>query len=221
MSNKFINKIVEKLRTNFFPTSFDREYKRWILDGGDEKRYLYDLDVNSVVIDLGGYKGQWASDIYSKYKCKVMIFEPVKSYAENIKKRFSSNEDIKVYDLALGRDNRVEEIYLVDDRSSTSTSLSKALCKENIFFVNLIDFFLKHKIEKVDLLKINIEGGEYEVLPILLETGIVKNIRNIQIQFHNFVPNSEKMMISIKEALSKTHRLTYEYKFIWENWELK
>ena len=41
----------------------------------------------------------------------------------------------------------------------------------------------------------------------------------LQIQFHNFIPNAEKLREDIREDFSKTHHLTYDYYFIWENWE--
>ena len=60
----------------------------WFRDCGDQtKRLDYDLDENSVVFDLGGYEGQWASDIFSRYCCTVYVFEPVKPYYDFIKSK--------------------------------------------------------------------------------------------------------------------------------------
>jgi len=70
-------------------------------------------------------------------------------------------------------------------------------------------------------MKINIEGSEYDLLEHLLETNYVKIIKNIQVQFHDFVPNAEKRMKRIQEKLQKTHYLTYQYPFVWENWRIK
>ena len=78
----------------------------------------------------------------------------------------------------------------------------------------------KHNIKKIDLITINIEGSEYDLLEHLIETGFVKNIGNIQIQFHNFVPNATERMHSIQNNLAKTHKLTYQSEFVWENWQL-
>jgi hypothetical protein len=55
----------------------------------------------------------------------------------------------------------------------------------------------------------------------LIETEWIKKIKNIQIQFHDFVPHAEKHMKAIQEQLKKTHFLTYQYPWVWENWELK
>ena len=80
-------------------------------------------------------------------------------------------------------------------------------------------FFREHQIQHVDLMKINIEGGEYDVLERMIETGLVQDVRNIQVQFHDFVPQAKSRMNEIQDKLKSTHFLTYQYEFVWENWE--
>ena len=38
--------------------------------------------------------------------------------------------------------------------------------------------------DHVDLIKINIEGGEYELLEAILDNNLAKAFDNLQIQFH-------------------------------------
>jgi hypothetical protein len=73
-------------------------------------------------------------------------------------------------------------------------------------------------VEKIDLIKINIEGGEYELLSRLIETGLIDKINNIQVQFHEVTSTSLSEMHIIQQSLSKTHKPTYQYEFVWENW---
>jgi hypothetical protein len=70
-------------------------------------------------------------------------------------------------------------------------------------------------------MKINIEGGEYELLDRMLETGLVERVTAFQIQFHYFVEDAETRMASAQQRLSRTHSPTWQYRFIWENWEKK
>ena len=73
----------------------------------------------------------------------------------------------------------------------------------------------------VDLMKVNIEGGEYELLEHLIAKGLVPRIRNIQVQFHeDVIPRAARRMERIQSSLAKTHHLTWQERFIWENWEL-
>ena len=72
------------------------------------------------------------------------------------------------------------------------------------------------------MIKINIEGGEYEVLEALLESGMISIFKNLQIQFHDFIiDNASERMENIQVQLAKTHKITYQYKFVWENWVIK
>ena len=53
-----IKRIIAELRKRYFPTSYDRMVSRWYEDGGNERfRFDYDLEQNSLVVDLGGYAG--------------------------------------------------------------------------------------------------------------------------------------------------------------------
>jgi FkbM family methyltransferase len=187
-------------------------------NGDKTLRVNYDLNKDSVVFDIGGYEGQWSYDIFSKYGCNIHIFEPVPSFAENIKKIFSDNKKIQVYPFGLSDRNSNEKIYLNKNKSSL---FKKEGNTTEIKLVKFSDFFLQNNIDFIDLMKINTEGGEYDLLEELIRTDLVKKLKNIQIQFHNFVPDAKERMEKIQSELEKTHRLTYQFKFVWENWILK
>lgn len=190
----------------------------WKQVQGDETyRIDYNLNEDSIVFDLGGYKGDWTSDIYSRYCCHIHVFEPVKFFADNIEKRFAKNRKIAVYYFGLSEESREDSIY-VDN--SSSTIFKKAAHNQKISLVKFTDFTEKAHISFVDLVKINIEGAEYDLLDHLIITNYISRINNLQIQFHDFFDDSEKRMRTIQEKLGKTHRLTYQFPFIWENWEL-
>ena len=206
--NRLISRIKQKIRV----------YPYFKMNGDKTLRINYDLNKDSIVFDIGGYEGQWAHDIFSKYQCNIHIFEPVPVFADNIKKRFVDNKKITVHQFGLSKDNSNEKIYLNKDGSSLFRK--KGDMKE-IKLLKITDFFLENKIESVDLMKINIEGGEYDLLEELIKTNLIKEIKNIQIQFHDFVPNAKQRMKKIQKSLGKTHRLTYQFKFVWENWLIK
>jgi hypothetical protein len=70
----------------------------------------------------------------------------------------------------------------------------------------------------IELIKINIEGGKYGLLGRMLETGLVARCRDIQVQFHPWIERAAERREELQQRLSATHRLTYEYPSIWENW---
>ena len=193
--------------------------KKWRKDGGDEiLRLEYDLDATSIVLDVGGFQGQWASDLYSKYNSKIYIFEPVSAFYEKINNRFSKNLNIQAYDFGLSGATRRELISLTGDASSV---FKKSAESEEITLTSISEWIKNEKIDRIDLIKLNIEGGEYELLEHIINTGLIDKIDEIQVQFHPIEDKSEDRMFDIQNALSVTHEPTYQYKFIWENWKMK
>lgn len=217
--NSILKKVAHRLRTRLMPTAQEKEVKRWNTDGGDERfRYDFDLCSDSLVFDLGGYKGQWASDIYARYNCRILVFEPAVSFANKIKARFSKNKSIEVFPVALGASKREEFIAMGEDGSSV---FGKADIKEAVQFEDVNSFFEQHKIATVDLMKINIEGGEYELLTRLIDTGLIIRVKQIQVQFHDISKQAEIDMHNLRKKLSLTHNCTFNYPFVWENWIAK
>ena len=188
------------------------------VDGDKTHRINYDLNQDAVVIDLGGYEGHWAADIFCKYDCYIHIFEPVEEFAQNIKERFEKNKKVSVYTYGLSNTNKNQKLNISADRSSAYEPGEKSV---NIKLKKIDDFIKEHNIEHVDLVKINIEGGEYDLLEHLVSNKQILVFENVQVQFHDFVPNSLARMHAIQNELSKTHNLTYQYEFVWENWKRK
>ena len=213
------NKIVKNLRL-FFP---DKQTKRgipWRKANGDLTHRLNyeELTPDSIVVDLGGYQGQWASDIYSKYQCKVFVFEPIDRFFNFITNRFKANRNIVVSRVALGNADKEEIIY---EKADGSSVVRKGGIPATIEFRKFDSMMKELNIQQIDLLKINIEGGEYDLLDYIIATGWAHKINNIQVQFHDYFAEAKQRMEKIQDALSATHYTTYQVEFIWENWKKK
>lgn len=226
---RFLSNIILKagsfcfyISKRLYPPSQTIRQKRvipWFEIQGDKTLRLdYDLNENSLVFDVGGYEGQWASDIFSKYCCFIHVFEPVEEFARNIEKRVCKNKKIVVHRCGLSNKNETVKITLDKDGSST---FKTGVNTEDVVLVKAIDFMQENNIQKIDLMKINIEGGEYDLLEHLMDIEFIKNIKNIQVQFHDIFPDAEQRMTRVQEKLEKTHYLTYNYPFVWENWRKK
>jgi FkbM family methyltransferase len=213
-----LERIIWRWKTRRQRREYRQTVQRWYADGGDERfRFDYDLDRSSLVLDLGGFEGQWASDIYARFRCRVLVFETVPTFAARIAERFRRNDDIEVHDCGLGATTRSETMHL--HGAGTSAYRRDAATVETRI-VDVAAWFAEHEIESVQLMKINIEGGEFEVLERLLETGLVARIENLQVQFHFIGPESPARMRAIQQSLAATHAPTYQYPFVWENWAL-
>jgi len=210
-----LKRIIRKIRRLISPTVQDR----WRAAKGDQTlRLNYPLTPESLVLDFGGFEGQWAASIHDLYKCRIVIFEPVAEFAEKIRQRFAGNPAIEVCDYALGKGDRQEKIFLSDDGSST---FSAGDAFETIEIKDAADWLKERGSPEISLVKINIEGGEYELLERLDEAGFLNVIHHYQIQFHGNAPDATARMESIQRSLARTHNLMWQYYRVWEGWSLK
>lgn len=198
----------------------ESEFVRWIQDRGDETHRLnYNLNKNSIVVDAGGYIGQWAYDINSIYESNVYVLEPLSNLYKSICSRFTNNPKVVCYNFAIGSSNCEMEISV--DTDSSSLYNTEADNKEVIKCIDVKDFLNDNSIQFIDLFKINIEGGEYDLLERIIELNLINKVKDFQIQFHRFIPECAERRERIQQTLSQTHNLTWNYDWIWENWSLK
>jgi FkbM family methyltransferase len=194
------------------------DVQQWFADDGDNThRFNYVLTPDSVVFDVGGYKGDFTQGIVDRFHCNVFCFEPVKEFFDQISKRFQSTPKVFVYNCAILDSKRIGAIYINKDESNMYLKEGK---RQSIVVIPFWEAMGIAKVKQVDLLKINIEGGEYPLLAAMLLSKQVEKCRNIQVQFHK-VPEYQEQYDTIAGELSKTHHLTYRYPFVWENWERK
>jgi FkbM family methyltransferase len=183
-------------------------------DGDGMLRLDYDLGRDSIVVDVGGYRGQWASDIVAMYGCRVHVFEPVAQLAAAIERRFQRQPLVTLHPVGLAAEDGVATMWLAGDASSHERNGGQDVAQAPLWGVERVFADLG----AVDLMKVNIEGGEYDLLAKLIDTGLIGRVRDLQVQFHDFVPDAQRRMERLRERLAATHEPTFQYDFVWENW---
>jgi FkbM family methyltransferase len=198
-------------------TRYSIAMTKWLLDKGDfTLRVDYPLHQNSVVLDIGGYAGIWAQKIKDRYNCYMYIFEPNPKSYKILEEKFQHEPRISIYPFGLADKNKTALLGMDDMGSSIYPGKNiETVAIELKDIKQVVD---ELDIKEIDLIKINIEGGEYDLMQRMLESGVVKKCKDIQIQFHNFYPRASFLRRKIRHSLSHTHYLTYDYPFVWENW---
>jgi FkbM family methyltransferase len=218
---KVLNRFITAFKIYVLRDEFELEYRRWIDDEGDDKlRFEYpNLNENSIVFDVGGYVGDFAERIHEKYGCYVFLFEPHPAFYETCLKRFTENEKIIPLNYGLGNKEGIFDLSDSVDGSSFSKHQHEEKdfikCRSAEFFSVLEELDISH----IDLMKINIEGGEYQLLQHILQNDKATLVSEYQTQFHKLNNDSKALRTNIQEQLSKSHKLTWHYYFIWENWK--
>lgn len=209
----------DKAAEECYGIPLSRRVKFWYeLCPNEEVKYDFNLNQDSVVFDVGGYEGDWAEKIHSKYGSNLHIFEPVPDFITKIIDKFTGEPKITINNCGLAGSTRKENISFEADSSS--------VCKENenrilIKLKDVNEYIKENNIEEIDLMKINIEGGEYELLEYMIENNLIKKVKNLLVQFHHFVPNAKERMFSIYKKLELSHEQTFQVEFVWETWKRK
>ena len=76
-------------------------------------------------------------------------------------------------------------------------------------------------IDRLDLVKINIEGGEFELLDRLHATGWLARTETLIVQFHEFAPDAYRARRRNRRQLAETHGCTWSYPWVYERWDRK
>jgi FkbM family methyltransferase len=222
----FLKKVKKFYKIHIIKNDHAITLAKWFKDEGDKNHRLkYPLTSESIVFDLGGYKGDFAANIYDKYNCYVYIFEPVKKYYLYCENRFQKNKKIKCFNYGLSNENGSFLISLDDDRSSLIKNNISEPClpalQEKVLIKSFSEELKILEVEHIDLLKINIEGSEFILLQDIITKRLIAKIEHLQVQFHTFYPNSKKLRDEIREKLSETHEQEWNYPFVWESWKKK
>jgi len=136
-----------------------------------------------VVFDIGGNVGFFSYYAICKGADKVYCFEPSKEAMDTIKQNFNF-PNLILEESAVTSTNGTVEFYLNEESSIQSglynTKGNKTICKS----VNLNDYITQNNIEKIDYLKIDCEGSEYDVVESLSDEYLSNHISNMCIEYH-------------------------------------
>ena len=110
------------------------------------------------------------------------------------------------------------DIFVHGDASSVFGSGTLVV---RVLLVDAAEFFNEHGVQSIKLMKVNIEGGEYDLLERLISTGEIRKVQNLQVQFHASEPGHGQRVKRIRKLLSATHELQWQYPMVWESWARK
>lgn len=183
------------------------------------KRITYPLDETSLVLDVGGLRGEWSQRIYARYSCNINIFEPHPMLAYQAMENFRYNGNVFVREFGLSDEDGSFSLYGDDIYASLYSKDQSS--KHEVVIRKASDVFKEDYTGRtIDLLKLNIEGSEYKVLPDLIQNWNMETIKHIQIQFHNTIPGYAEKRRAIQKDLMKTHTQQWCYDYLYESWSL-
>lgn len=143
------------------------------------------LNAESIVIDLGGHKGEFSSIINARYHCKCHVIEAMPELYRAIKQ----TEHIHTYHYAASDSDGMMSFHLSSNPESNSLLRKTEEHAQTIEVptISIPSLLNKHAIPGIDALKMDIEGAEIAVFRGMPDELLI-SIKQITVEFHDFIP---------------------------------
>lgn len=180
---------------------------------------IYSIDLNTqnpIIFDAGAHIG--LSTLYFKSiypNANITCFEPNPNVIELLKENIFLNniKCVTIQEIALGK-RKCEKDFFVD--SSGYGAFSTASFRKDAWDSSQKSKAIKVNVEKlskyidrdIDVLKIDVEGGEKDILEDLVNSNCLKRVRNIIMEYHPIKNRKIGKIVSILEE----NNYTLEYK---------
>ncbi|MGI8756743.1 MAG: FkbM family methyltransferase, partial [Acidimicrobiales bacterium] len=179
--------------------------------------YRADLDSSSIVVDAGAFRGRVAQTFQDLYGCRIYAYEPNPDFYAELAGSFTDNSAVTTFPYGLGASDAVLPMQVLGLGSTVHAKADGAQTVDvQIRDVATALEELGH--ERIDYVKINIEGAEYDLLERLLATGWNRRIRYLLIQFHEWYPNAHVRRWRIRRQLRQTHEQVWNRPWMYELW---
>lgn len=193
----------------------------------EAQRLDYPLGEQSLVLDLGAYVGNFSRHVVEKFGCTSLAFEPMPQAFAQLPEAWKNEASrITAYEYGVGA--KTERVRMAFSNDSSSQFMPSTDADPEVLIRDVVEVFNELDIGNVDLMKINIEGGEYALLERMDEAGLIDHVRFLQIQFHSYGAGPKGCVarrLAVREMLDKTHREQWCWDgswpglWTWESWE--
>lgn len=168
----------------------DESGEEWVL------RYLAEAGRGRrprVFFDVGAHKGEYSEGILRVYggDADIYCFEPAGATYDALRDRLEGRSNVRLFNVGLSDEEGSVDLYsdtLVSGRASVyRRGISEgSYNKESIRLVTIDGFCAKEGIDRIDLLKIDVEGHELSVLKGAQGMISSGSVSYIQFEFSEF-----------------------------------
>lgn len=158
------------------------------------------INGSSLVVDLGAYDGFFSHSIIDRFGCRVIALEAVPDLAA----RITRHEKLSVFQEAIAGKTGLVGINQYEKRCA---SLSGAIANEERVSVTTVrtvsfhDLKAREGIDKVDLLKVDVEGAELGMFDSSTDEDLLA-CKQITVEFHDFLyPTTHDHVEKVKQRL--------------------
>lgn len=164
----------------------------------EEKKGLTILEIGANVGITSYYFSQFAKKVYS--------VEPSKEHFDTLSRMILFNDLKNIIPINKALYINSGELPLYHNKNKTMYSLhaavdDKSIKPETVECITIEELMKEHKIKKVDLMKLDIEGSEYEVLGHTAFKNVADRIKTILVERHAWSGRNENQLVDSLKAV--------------------
>lgn len=176
-----------------------------------------------IAVDLGAHVGEVTMELAS-FSSIVYAFEPLPAAARVLSRNVAMYPNVKVVRAAAAAEEGAEQFYVGDHSGGTklpegsSLVSAKSNLSESFIEVHKIKFsdFVASLDDRVSVLKMDIEGAEYDVILDLLNSGVIWSIDKLFVEEHydrvGQLQDKRKEMMNLIDTLGVRERFDFDWK---------
>jgi FkbM family methyltransferase len=172
------------------------------------------VEKNDLVIDIGFNYGLFSLTSLKYKPSKIIAFEPnpklVKTFTE-----FYNGNIITLHQKAVSNENGRIVFYenLDPGMSSIFQEINNITRGESyeVEIVNFNDFILHNNIDKIDYLKVDCEGAEYNIFESIPFDFLKDNVKKVAIEFHHQIKDKK-----VQTLINKLKNCNFTLKIVYE-----
>lgn len=146
---------------------------------------IVDVEEGDIVVDIGFNYGIFSLGALYKGASRIYGFEPNQKIFNLINEIYPQTDKVKIYNLAVS--DKDEILNFNEGHNTLASSIVgnvddfKTSYKVNC--VNFYNFIINYKIDRIDFLKVDCEGTEYQIFDCIPDT-FFSTIKKIHVEFH-------------------------------------
>lgn len=188
---------------------------RWFLFNSEKLKYRMRFKQDGLVLDIGSYLGEYSENIRKMNPgLTFWLYEPIPDYFKFCVNRFKGMDNVVIYEKAVSADGRNFQMQ-IDGLRSRQDSIN-LMDGTHVSSISIQSIF--NSVTEIELMKMNIEGMEYECLEQLIQTDSLIKTKRLLIQFHNFEDGAHHKREKIRKQIAKDFNNIYTFDWLWELW---
>ncbi len=172
----------------------------------------------SIIVDIGAHKGYFTlfASLNTDKQSRIVSVEPVSSNFKILEQNIKQNGNITTIKAAVAAFDGQLDIHLSHDTNHSMIAMNplsgQTNAIEKVKAITLDSLFKDHSIDRVDFLKMDCEGAEYDIL-LNASVETLEKINILSLEFHDLKSsekNANKLIEHLEDKNFKVVKFCYE-----------